>query len=102
MTHVPQNPERGWPSDAQQIRNPYVSVQARAPFSKAAIAGFIISCMGLFVFAMAGPLGVVISSMGFRRARDNGLRGRGIAIAGMIVGVVDFAFYLIARFLLHP
>jgi hypothetical protein len=30
------------------------------------------------------------------------LRGRGLAIAGMIIGVADFAFYLIARYLLHP
>jgi hypothetical protein len=29
------------------------------------------------------------------------LRGRGLAIAGMILGVVDFAFYIVARFLLH-
>lgn len=102
MTRVPQPPEKHWPSDAPRIPNPYAQVQARAPFSKAAIAGFIISCVGLFVFAMAGPLGTVISGMGFRRARDHGLRGRGLAVAGMILGVVDFAFYLVARFLLHP
>ncbi|WP_427018749.1 DUF4190 domain-containing protein [Pseudarthrobacter sp. P1] len=83
-----------------QIPNPYTPVQARAPFSKAAIAGFIISCVGLFVFAVAGPLGTAISGIGFRRATDRGLRGRGLAIAGMILGVVDFAFYLVARYLI--
>ncbi|GAB2730101.1 DUF4190 domain-containing protein [Arthrobacter bambusae] len=102
MTNVPRPPQKRWPSDAPQIRNQYAPVQARAPFSKAAITGFIISCVGLFVFAMAGPLGTAISGIGFRRARDHGLRGRGLAIAGMIIGIVDFAFYLVTRFLIHP
>jgi len=101
MTSVPPPPEKRWPSDARQIPNPYAPVQARAPFSKAAVVGFIISCIGLFFFSMAGPLGTAISGRGFRRARERGLRGRGLAIAGMILGVVDFAFYIVARFLVH-
>ncbi|ALE07599.1 hypothetical protein AL755_05890 [Arthrobacter sp. ERGS1:01] len=76
-------------------------LQNRAPFSKAAIAGFIVGIVGLIVFAMAGPLATALSGIGFRNARDKGLRGRGLAIAGMILGVVDFAFYIVARFLLH-
>lgn len=102
MTRVPRPPGKRRPSDAPPRRNPYAPVRARAPFSKAAIAGFIISCIGLFVFAMAGPLGTAVSGIGLRRARDHGLRGRGLAIAGMVIGVADFAFYLITRFLLHP
>ncbi|MHC6222091.1 DUF4190 domain-containing protein [Arthrobacter sp. MMS24-S77] len=102
MARVPQPSEKRWPSETPQMRNPQGPTQVRPPFSKAAITGFIISCVGLFVFAMAGPLGTAISGIGFRRAREHGLRGRGLAIAGMVIGIVDFAFYLLVRFLLHP
>ncbi|OOP62793.1 hypothetical protein BMF89_07895 [Arthrobacter sp. SRS-W-1-2016] len=102
MSSVPPPPEKRWPSGAPQVPHPYAPVQKRAPFSKAAIAGFIISCVGLFVFAMVGPLGTALSGIGLRRARDRGLRGRGLAIAGMIIGIADFAFYLVARYLLNP
>ncbi|WP_051388949.1 DUF4190 domain-containing protein [Arthrobacter sp. 35W] len=76
------------------------SVKARPAFSKAAIAGFTISCIGLFVFAMLGPLGAAISGIGLRRIKEQGLRGRGLAIAGIIIGAADLAFYLAARFLI--
>jgi hypothetical protein len=102
LSSVPPPPEKRWPSGAPQVPHPYTPVQKRAPFSKAAIAGFIISCVGLFVFAMVGPLGTALSGIGLRRARDRGLRGRGLAIAGMIIGIADFAFYLVARYLLNP
>ncbi|WP_284984219.1 DUF4190 domain-containing protein [Arthrobacter sp. efr-133-TYG-118] len=102
MARAPQPSEKRWPSEVSRIPNPYAPLRERPPFSKAAIAGFVISCIGLFALAMVGPLGTAISGLGLRRARDKGLRGRGLAIAGMILGIVDFAFYLIARFLLHP
>ena len=101
MTSVPPRPENPWASDAPQMLDLQASVKARPPFSKAAIAGFIISCVGLFVFAMLGPLGAAISGFGLRRAKEQGLRGRGLAIAGIIIGAADFAFYLAARFLIQ-
>jgi hypothetical protein len=99
MTRMPQPSEKRWPSELSRIPNPYAPVRKRAPFSKAAVIGFFISCIGLFVFAMAGPFGTAISGLGLRRAKENGLRGRSFAIAGMILGGVDFAFYLSAHFL---
>ncbi|WP_427170224.1 DUF4190 domain-containing protein [Arthrobacter sp. 92] len=101
MTSVPPPPENPWPSDAARLPDSYVPARARPPFSKTAVAGFIISCVGLVVFAMAGPLGAALSGTGLRRIRERGLRGRGLAIAGIIIGVVDFASYLVVRFLLH-
>ncbi|MFH5878570.1 DUF4190 domain-containing protein [Arthrobacter sp. NA-172] len=102
MTQLPQPPEKRWPSEGPQIPNPHAPATARAPFSKAAIAGFVISCVGLIVFAAAGLLGAVISVVSLRRIRERGLRGRGLAIAGLIIGVLDFVFYLTAQFLVHP
>lgn len=76
-------------------------VQGRPPFSKAAIAGFVLACAGLVVFAFIGPLATAISRAGLNHTRKRGLRGRGLAIAGMIIGIADFAFYLIAQYVRH-
>ncbi|MGO4230003.1 DUF4190 domain-containing protein [Arthrobacter sp. YAF34] len=102
MTSVPPPPENYWPSGQPQAPGPSPRVQAGPPFSKAAIAGFVLGCAGLVVFAFVGPLATVISRVGLRHTRERGLRGRGLAIAGMILGVADFAFYLISRYVMHP
>ena len=67
----------------------------RLPFSKPAIWGFVISCVSFFVFGFIGGLGVVLSARGFRAARLGTARGRGLAIAGMIIGMVGFLYYAI-------
>ena len=72
----------------------------RLPFSKSAIWGFVISCMSFFVFGFLGSLGVVLSARGFRAARLRTARGRGLAIAGMIIGMVGFLYYAI-NFIVH-
>ena len=75
---------------------PPVPPQARPlPFSQQAIWGFVISCVSLFVFGFIGAIGAVISSRGFRAARLGQARGRGLAIAGMIIGTVGFLFYAV-------
>ena len=67
----------------------------RLPFSKPAIWGLVISCVSFFVFGFLGSLGVVLSARGFRSARRGTARGRGLAIAGMIIGMVGFLYYAI-------
>lgn len=101
MTSVPPPPENYWPSDRPHAPDPYMRAELRPPFSKAAIAGFVLGCIGLFVFAFIGPLATAISRVGLNHTKKRGLRGRGLAIAGMIIGVADFAFYGIARSMFH-
>jgi amino acid transporter len=71
------------------------SAPARLPFSKWTIWGFVLACISLFVFGFLGAIGVVLSARGFRDARRGIVRGRGLAIAGIIVGLVGFVFYAI-------
>jgi len=70
------------------------------PFSKSAIWGFVISCVSVFVFGFLGSLGVVLSRRGFQAARLGTARGRGLAIAGMIIGMAGFLYYVI-NFIVH-
>lgn len=72
-----------------------VAPARQLPFSQQAIWGFVISCVSLFVFGFIGALGVVIASRGYRAARLGQARGRGLAIAGMIIGAVGFLFYVV-------
>jgi hypothetical protein len=74
-------------------------VPSRLPFSKAAIFGIALACVSLFVFGVSGALAVGLSARGFRDARRGVVRGRGLAIAGMIVGFVSFVLYAINFYL---
>ena len=71
------------------------------PFSKAAIWGFALSCLSIFVFGFVGALGASISARGFQAARRGAARGRGLAIAGMIIGTIGFLYYAITFIVVH-
>lgn len=72
---------------------------ARPPFSRFAIWGFVVSCVSLLIFGFIGILGVVLSAKAFSDARRGTVRGRGLAIAGMIVGALGFIFYAVGLLL---
>jgi cobalamin biosynthesis Mg chelatase CobN len=65
-----------------------------------AIVGFVSSLVGLIVLAV--PLGIVaiiFSAIGLKKTSTSGKKGRGLAIAGLIIGIIDviFGLILIAR-----
>ena len=72
----------------------------RPPFNKMAVWGFVLACVGLIVFGFVGALATALCGRALRTIRRTGARGRGLAIAGMCIGLVDFVFYVIARFYL--
>jgi hypothetical protein len=72
----------------------------RPPFSRWAIWGFVVSCVGLFTPGIVGALGVALAVRGLSQSTKFALRGRRLAFAAIIIGAVDFlyfAFTLIAR-----
>ena len=73
---------------------------AGLPFSKLAIAGFVVSCVSIFIFGWLGVLGALFSARAIGAARRGLVRGRGLAIAGFVIGVVGFVAYAII-FLTH-
>jgi len=72
----------------------------RLPFSQAAVWGFVLSCVSIFIFGFVGALGAAISARGFKAARTDTARGRGLAIAGMIIGTAGFLYYAV-NFVVH-
>ena len=67
----------------------------RPPFSQLAIWGFVISCLSLFVFGFIGAMGAALSGRDFRAAAQGRARGKGLALAGMIIGAAGFLFWAI-------
>ncbi|KFF59711.1 hypothetical protein JF66_09480 [Cryobacterium sp. MLB-32] len=71
-----------------------------APFSKMAIASFVIACISAIIFGFLGALAAALAVQSIRTIRRTGARGRGLAIAGFCVGLASFLFSLIARYFL--
>ena len=74
--------------------------RTRPPFSRMAIWGFVLACVGLIVFGFVGALATALCGRALGTIRRTGARGRGLAIAGMCIGLIDFVFYVIGRFYL--
>ncbi|WEO78710.1 DUF4190 domain-containing protein [Cryobacterium sp. SO2] len=89
------------PAYAPATASAVEGVQGTHPtFNKMAIWGFVIACVGLIVFGFLGALAAALSSTGLKAIRRTGERGKGLAIAGICIGIFDFIFYLVGRFFL--
>ena len=69
-------------------------VQPNAGWSGFAIAGFVLSLLGLF--GVGSVLGIIFGVLGRNRARTNGQRGEGLAIAAIIIGIVTLLGFIAA------
>ena len=66
------------------------------PVSKQAISGLIVACISLFIFGFLGVIGTALCWRGLREIRSGKAHGRGLAIAGAVIGVLSFIFYLVS------
>ena len=68
--------------------------QPQQGFSGMAIAGFVLSLIGAFpglwfwVLQIPGYLGTIFSIVGLKQTKATGKRGRGLAIAGLVIGII--------------
>jgi len=63
-----------------------------------ALAGFILSLVGLFIFGfILGVLAIIFSAIGLGKIKKDPAKwkGKGMAIAGLIIGIVDIIGWLI-------
>ena len=64
--------------------------------NRMAIASLVCSLLG-WMFCGVGPfLGVIFGFMALRRIKQSGERGRGLALAGLIIGALMILFELVA------
>lgn len=66
-------------------------------YSGLSIEGFIVSLAGLLIFAVpCGVVSVILFALGLKEVNDKKLKGNGFAISGLVVGIVDILFGLLA------
>ena len=59
-------------------------------FSGFAIAGFVLSFFGI-----TSVLGIIFCSIGLSQTKDKKKRGRGLSIAGLIIGIVSLLLLIL-------
>ncbi|MBQ9784004.1 MAG: DUF4190 domain-containing protein [Clostridia bacterium] len=71
---------------------------AASGYSKKSVAGFVLSLVGMFCCGLiCGILGIIFSRQGMRECDENpNLQGRGLAVAGLIISILDVIFMVIA------
>lgn len=96
----------GAPHSNYNQPNPYppkgkgdVDKPLRPRFSKQAITGFVIACISMFFFGFAAIIAVFSCVRALGEIRTGAARGRGLAIAGIIVGSLSFVFYILNMFI---
>ena len=59
------------------------------PFSTKAIIGFILPFIGYFVAGIiCGIVGIVLCSLALKEVEAKGMRGKGLAIAGLVLSII--------------
>ncbi len=68
------------------------NVAAEGGMTGMAVAGFVCSLVGIFIAGiLLGTLGIIFSAIALGKIKKTGKRGRGLAIAGLIIGIVAVA-----------
>lgn len=68
--------------------NPNPTNPSGMEFDSMCIAGFICSVSGLFCCGLPALVGLILCIIGLVRTGSNGKRGRGLAIAGLIISLL--------------
>ncbi len=67
-----------------------------AKFSVKAIVGFAVSLVGIIISAIpCGIVGIIFSILGMKEINTGEKRGKGFAIAGLVVSILDIVFGVI-------
>lgn len=61
-----------------------------------ALAGFIVSLVGIIIFAIpCGVSSTIFSALALKDTNSGKFRGKGLAIAGLIIGIIDIILGII-------
>ena len=71
-------------------------IQPIKKYSRKSIAGFVLSLVGLLLAGIpCGILGIVFSSIGLNEVGTKNMKGKGLAIAGLVISIIDIIGALI-------
>jgi hypothetical protein len=98
----PAQPQQPPPQMSSWQQQNFGYVQPRTEWSKKAIGGFVLALTGLVFSMLIIPIvAIPLSVSAYRDARDNHrLQGKGLAVAGIVLGSIDAVIWL-ALFISH-
>ncbi len=81
------------PSPYNDPERSYQATSTKGSMNGLAIGGFVASLIGIIVAAaIAGTVGLVLSLIGYKQVKERNQSGKGLALAGIIIGAVDIVF----------
>ncbi|WP_255572765.1 DUF4190 domain-containing protein [Leucobacter tenebrionis] len=90
--YAPPQPQYQQPYGQQA---PYQVYPPAAPTNVLAIVSMIASIVGFFTFAIFAVAGVIMGHISLNQIKRTGENGRGMAIAGLIVGYAAIGFWVL-------
>lgn len=73
------------------------ATQPAKKFSAMAITGFVLALVGIiFAGLICGTLGVIFSAIGLAKTAHKKMKGKGLAIAGLVVSIIDVVIMIIS------
>ncbi len=70
----------------QQTEQPTAANTAK--YNGVVISGFVIAIISIFIFSIVlGPIAAVLSAIGLKQVNETNEKGKGLAIAGIIIGI---------------
>lgn len=86
-----------WPGEISAIYTAEPERVIVQPAPAGVIIGFISSVVGIFIAGIPlGALGVILCAIGLGKIKENpGMRGKGLAIAGLVIGIIAIVGALI-------
>ena len=74
--------------------NTYPQAVTKPKLNIMALVGFILGCVSFLInfWGIVGMVALVFSIVGFTQIKNNGGRGKGFAIAGMILGAIGVVY----------
>lgn len=83
-----------------ELKNGYKKIKSDNDkrMSGMAVAGFIVSLLGLFLFGiLMGLIGIIFSAIGLAKINKNQdkFKGKGLAVAGLIIGIIDILVWIV-------
>ena len=80
------NTENKVEETVQQANQPVAANTAK--YNSTVITGFVISIISIFIISIIlGPVGAILSAIGLKQVSETNEKGKGLAIAGIIIGI---------------
>lgn len=80
---------------APPVYDPYTRPAPQARTNGLAIAGLICSGLGLHTCGLTAIAGLILSLLALRQIRERGGKGKGVAVAGVVIGAVILVFFAV-------